>query len=57
MPVAHRILWLRHDILRWADETRRAAGLGPSDETGRHAQLMPGHAQSRHQLELGPDPP
>ena len=25
-PVAHRIVWLRHDILRWADETRRAAG-------------------------------
>ena len=25
-PVAHRILWLRRDILRWADRTRRAAG-------------------------------
>ena len=25
-PVAHRILWLRHDILRWADTAGRAAG-------------------------------
>ena len=22
LPVAHRILWLRRDILRWADQTR-----------------------------------
>ncbi len=26
-PVGHRIVWLRRDILRWADRTRRAAGL------------------------------
>lgn len=26
LPVAHRILWLRHDILRWAEQTRRAEG-------------------------------
>ena len=56
LPVAHRILWPRHDILRWADRLDEPPA-GPSDETGRHAQLMPGHAQSRHQLELGPDPP
>ena len=26
LPVAHRILWLRDDILRWADQTQRAEG-------------------------------
>jgi len=26
LPVAHRILWPRRDILRWADHTRRANG-------------------------------
>jgi hypothetical protein len=25
-PVAHRLLWLRRDILRWADQTQRGAG-------------------------------
>ena len=26
LPVAHRILWLRRDILRWADQTRSTVG-------------------------------